>query len=117
MANLQGNDYFTAFGTWSIAWGTMTYYSLATWRAASSQEIVAGKASGFTANPDMAGTILGLHTKSAASLTVAGNGFILHPGSPLIGAGLDLTRFGLNPGSADYAGKQESTLHPNVGAQ
>jgi hypothetical protein len=117
MANLQGNDYFTAFGAWSVAWGATTYYSLAAWRAASSQEIVAGKASGSTANPDMAGTILGLRTKSVASMTAAGSGFILHPGSPLIGAGLDLARFGTNPGSVNYAGKQESTLHPNVGAQ
>jgi hypothetical protein len=117
MAVLQGNDYYSALGSWSVVWGQASYPDLSAWRTASSEETVGAQPSGFTVNPQLAGPVLGLQAK-LASQTSAGNGFTLRPGSPLAGAGLDLTSlFGLNPGSRDYSGKAVSTQHPNVGAQ
>jgi hypothetical protein len=115
-AELQGNDYFSAAGPWSVLWGPAVYGSLSSWRATSSEETVAGHASGFAVNPLMAGPVPDLQQNPAAPAG-AGDGFVLRPGSPLIGAGLDLASFGLAPGSANYAGKAVSARHPNVGAQ
>jgi UDPglucose 6-dehydrogenase len=116
-ATLQGNDYFSATGPWSLDWGPMSYTSLPAWRAASSQEIVAGRLSGFAVDPQLVGPVLGLQAK-LASQTTAGDGFALRPGSPLAGAGLDLASlFGLGPASLDYSGKAAPSQHPNVGAQ
>jgi hypothetical protein len=50
-AVLQGNDYFSTGGTWSIQWGPRTYGSLASWRAATSEEIVTGQKTGFYRQP------------------------------------------------------------------
>jgi len=117
VAALQGNDYFSASGPWSVDWGAKAYDSLASWRSATSQESVAGQKTGYTVNPDMTGPVLGLQAKAAASQPSAGNGFVLRAGSALLGAGLDPARFGLHAGSANYAGRKVSTQHPNVGAQ
>jgi hypothetical protein len=116
-AVLQGNDYFSATGPWNLDWGQASYASLPAWRAATSQEIVARRPSGFTTNPQLVDSAVGLQPKLATQ-TGVGNSFALRPGSPLAGAGLDLTSlFGLKPGSLDYSGKAMPTVHPNVGAQ
>jgi hypothetical protein len=117
VAALQGNDYFPASGPWSVDWGAKAYDSLASWRSATSQESVAGQKTGYTVNPDLTGPVLGLQAKAATSQPSAGNGFVLRTGSPLLDAGLDLARFGLRAGPANYAGRKVSTQHPNVGAQ
>ncbi len=114
---LQGNDYYSAAGHWSIEWGATAYHSLASWRTATSEETVAGQKTGGTVNPDLTGPVLGLQMDVATSQPGAGNGFVLRVGSPLLGAGLALARFGLKPGSVNYGEKQTSALHPNVGAQ
>jgi hypothetical protein len=112
---LQGNDYFSTAGTWAALWGNATYYSLAAWRAGTGQEMRAGKATGYAVSPGLAGQVLGLR------VTRAGGGrtrFQLRPGSPLVGAGLDLTRlFGVQPGPANYAGRAVTSTALNVGAQ
>ena len=41
MAELQGNDYFSAAGPWSVIWGPESYDSLSAWRAVSTEEMVA----------------------------------------------------------------------------
>jgi hypothetical protein len=98
-AVLQGNDYFSAAGPWAVSWGPTIYGSLPAWRAASAQELVAGRTSGFAVDPQLTAR------------------FALPPGSPLLGAGLDLAVFGLEPGSVNYAGRAVSARHPDVGAQ
>jgi hypothetical protein len=114
---LQGNDYFSTGRTWSIQWGPKTYGSLASWRAATSEEVVAGQKTGFTVNPEMIGPVQGLSAEVAAGQSSAGNGFVLRAGSPLLSKGLDLVGLGLGPGSLNFAGKRQPALHPNVGAQ
>ena len=59
-AVLQGNDYYSATGPWSIEWGATAYHSLASWRTATSEETVAGQKTGGTVNPDLTGPVLGL---------------------------------------------------------
>lgn len=117
LASLQGNDYFTAFGPWSITWGPASYDSLTEWRTASSEETVAGHAAGFTVDPETVGPVVGVQAKLAANAVAAGRGFALRAGSPLIGAGLNL---GVRPVGAEqatnYAGQPVSAGHPNVGA-
>ena len=98
-AVLQGNDYFSAGAAWAVAWGPASYASLPAWRAASAQEMVAGRTSGFAVDPRLTAR------------------FALPPGSPLLGAGLDLAVFGLEPRSVNYAGRAVSARHPDVGAQ
>lgn len=116
VASLQGNDYFSASGPWAVDWGVKAYNSLASWRAATSQETVAGQKTGYTVNPDLTGPVLGLQVKAATSQPGTGNAFVLRAGSPLLGAGLDLTRFGIRAGPSDYTGKKISAQHPNIGA-
>jgi hypothetical protein len=116
MAELQGNDYFTALGPWSVTWGSVSYGSLSAWRAASSEEIVAGRASGFSVNPYMTGPVLGLHERVAGQIG-EGKGFILSIQSRLVGAGLNLDRVGLKQILSNFAGRVESGRHPDVGAQ
>lgn len=98
-AVLQGNDYFSASGPWAVSWGPTIYGSLPAWRAASAQEMVADRTSGFAVDPRLTAR------------------FALPPGSPLLGAGLDLAGFGLEPGTVNYAGRTVSARHPDVGAQ
>ena len=98
-AVLQGNDYFSTVGPWAVSWGPTIYGSLLAWRAASAQETVAGRTSGFAVDPRLTAR------------------FALPPGSPLLGAGLDLAVFGLEPGPVNYAGRTVSARHPDVGAQ
>ena len=116
-ALLQGNDYAAAVPDWSVLWGPTTYTSLATWRSATGQEIVAGRPAGFTADPRLAGPFLGLRSGAPGSAGLA-RGFVLRPGSPLIGAGLDLSRlFGGPPGLRYFSGALIPARHPDIGAQ
>ncbi len=116
MAELQGNDYFSAAGPWSVTWGPESYDSLPTWRMISTEEMVAGRPSGFAVDPRLTGPVLNLQDKLAGQGSAADR-FILSPGSPLVGAGLDLASLGMSPGPTNFAGKAESLQHPNVGAQ
>ena len=116
MAELQGNDYFSAVGPWSVTWGPESYDSLSAWRAISTEEMVGGRPSGFAVDPRLTGPVLNLPDKLAGQGS-AGDRFILRLGSPLLGAGLDLASLGMDPGPTNFAGKAESLQHPNVGAQ
>jgi hypothetical protein len=115
-ANLEGNDYFIAFGPWSITWGSASYGSLAEWRSASSEETAAGHASGFTVDPETVGPVVDIQSKLAANDATAGRGFAMRAGSALIGAGLKLTDLHVSPEQTNYAGEQVSASNPNVGA-
>jgi hypothetical protein len=105
---LAGNDYVVPAGTWTVRWGTAVYYSRATWRAATAEEVVRGRPTGLDVLP------LFVHPGLAQS----GAGFALRRASKLRGAGLDLVRlFGVRPGTITYGGQPYRTGRPNVGAQ
>jgi len=112
---LQGNDYFSVLGPWQVIWGQTTYDSLQEWRAGTSQETMNGQPTGLDVNPEMVGPVLGLSLTSPETPGAAA-GFAPRPGSPLAGAGLDLTSLGLQPASAGYTGKAQSVQHPDIGA-
>ena len=116
VAELQGNDYFSAVGPWSVTWGPESYQSLSAWRAISTEEMAAGRSSGFAVDPRLTGPVLNLQDKLAGQGSAADR-FILRLGSPLLGAGLDLASLGMNPRPTSFAGKAQSLRHPNVGAQ
>jgi hypothetical protein len=112
---LQGNDYYPAAGTWKIAWGGTTYYSLSRFRSATHQEELAGTATGFATSPQLTGPVLGLTVTAPGD---GGSGFTLESTSPLLHEGLDLLAlFGINPGPVDYSGSPVTSSTLNVGAQ
>ena len=117
LASLQGNDYFTAFGPWSVTWGSASYNSLTQWRSASSEETVAGRAAGFTVDPETVGPVVGVQAKLAADGVAAARGFALRTGSALLGTGLNLASSPGGSGRAtNYVGQPVSAAHPDVGA-
>lgn len=112
---LQGNDYFSSRGQWSVWWGNASYYSLAAWQTATGQETRRAGATGYAVDPEFAGPLPGTPVTRPGN---GGNGFRLRPGSPLARAGLNLAHeYRLHSGLADYAGHPVSAGAPNVGAQ
>lgn len=112
---LQGNDYFSVLGPWQVIWGQTIYSSLQDWRAGTSQETANGQPTGLAVNPEMVGPVLGLSVNSPMAPAAAA-GFALRPGSPLIGAGLDLTALGIHPATTDYTGHTQPVKDPDIGA-
>ena len=93
---LQDNDYWTGQTTsTAIGWGSSTYQTLAAFRSATGEEKLGSTATGFAVNPG---------TSPSGSAPTSTANFILLPTSPLIGAGLNLSALGINPGSTDYYG-------------
>lgn len=113
---LQGNDYYDAQGPWTVVSSGNVYYSLGSWRAATSEEVANGRPVGFAVDPDLVGPLIGLHAKSPGSSTVTED-FALNSGSPLAGTGLDLSSAGMTPAATNFAGKPQSVRHPDVGAE
>jgi hypothetical protein len=112
---LQGNDYYSAAGTWKIRWGSTTYYSLRGFRSGTQQEKLSGSATGFAKSPQLTGPVLGLIVTDPGG---GGSGFMLSSTSPLLDKGLDLLAlFGINPGPVDYSGYSVTSSTLNVGAQ
>ncbi|MEU8643450.1 MULTISPECIES: right-handed parallel beta-helix repeat-containing protein [unclassified Streptomyces] len=104
---LQGNLYDTPRGQWTVDWGKDRFTDLASWRAATGQERVRGKAVGITADPCFAGGRL-------PEITAPGDAHRLTPGCPR--DGLDLRElFGTDPGAADHFGRQVGNP-PAIGA-
>ena len=116
-AMLQGNDYFTTAPRWQLLWGLgSSYASLRSWRAATGQERVGGRATGLAVNPRLAGPVLGLASTSATN-TGKGAGFVPLSGSPVVRAGLDLRRlFHMSPGRVGFSGRPLPAVEPNIGA-
>ena len=96
---LEGNCYWSPAGALVLDWDGTRYRTLAAWRAATGQEqLAAGRATGFCADPGPAGQ---------------------GPGPALVGAGLSLSaEFGLNPGPHDFFGNPTPRpgVRGNVGA-
>jgi hypothetical protein len=116
-ALLQGNDYYAPAPDWSVFWGKATYTSLQAWRLASGQETVKDHPVGLTANPELASPLLGLRARTPGDAHVAQR-FTPRPGSPLVGAGLDLSRlFRIDSGPYDFSGAFVAVRKPDIGAQ
>ncbi|MET9516847.1 right-handed parallel beta-helix repeat-containing protein [Streptomyces sp. NPDC002994] len=107
---LQGNNYSTAAGSWSIDWAARTYPDLDAWRTATGQERADGRPSGLSVGPCFAGGELpGIRSAEDASM-------IVPDCTALAGKGLDLRAlFGTDPGTVDYFGRTTGTPPP-VGA-
>jgi hypothetical protein len=116
-ALLQGNDYDTTAGAWTVAWGDVTYKTLADWRSATGQEQLRRRATGFAVDPDLEGPALSLHATSAGDPQI-GACFTLRPTSPLLRAGLGLLAlFGTRTGGVTFSGIHASGDDPDVGAE
>jgi len=100
----QGNDYWPSGSAFAIKWGSTTYSSLATWRAATSQEKMGASNTGLEAdpllnNPGNGGTIGNPLLLSQLSA------YKLRSNSSLINHGLDLLGlFGVSSGTRDFFG-------------
>ncbi|HEY3482842.1 MAG TPA: right-handed parallel beta-helix repeat-containing protein, partial [Streptomyces sp.] len=96
---LQGNDYVSAGGPWSVLWGHTTYRSLDAFRTGQQQERTGGKPTGLTADPCLAGGRVPAVTapKEAA--------LIVPTCDAVAGKGVDLRAlFGIDPGPTDWFG-------------
>lgn len=97
-----GNDYY-ASGTFAISWNSTSYSTFSAWQTATSQEKISGTNVGLTSNPSLqspgSGGTVGGYAPPAPTA------YELLTGSPMIGAGLNLsTQFSINPGTQDYYG-------------
>lgn len=95
---LQGNDYHST-GKWALQWGGKRYTTLAGWRAASRQEILAGEPTGSSEDPCL--------TDAKAPVTdLAGAGNLV-PRCVSELSGLHGPKaFGVDPGPVDYFGNR-----------
>lgn len=107
---LQGNNYRAPKGEWAVEWAGRTYFGLAAWRSATSQETADDHPTGLTARPCFTGGAL-------PDIRSAADARLLVPDcDALRGKGLDLRkRFGTDPGKTDYFGRTVGTPPP-IGA-
>jgi hypothetical protein len=99
----QGNGWWASGGKFAIRDGK-DFASLAAWREAKGQERLEGRDVGFSADPKMADPGKVEIPKTAADIARLA-AHRPQPGSPALGAGLDLKRlFGLDAGPRDFAG-------------
>ncbi len=92
------------------------FKSLAEWAAASGQETVDGKLAGLFADPALPRSGPAMLTNPADLHRLVE--YQLTPGSPAVGAGLDLRKlFGIDPGPVDFYGNPlPSVGPPSIGA-
>lgn len=109
-ALLQGNDYYSTSGRWTVRWGGKTYSSLAEWRSATGQEMTDGRKTGFETDPCFRGG-------KAPVIKKASDAELLVPVcDALADKGLDLrSMFGIDAGRQDYFGEALGRTPP-VGA-
>jgi hypothetical protein len=108
---MLGNDYWDSGGSLQILWGGVGYDTLASWRAASGQEVLNGEAVGFQVDPQLVGAGQGGtvgNTDKLYTLTA----YQLAKGSALRDHGLDLALLGITSGSHDFYG---SSIPQGVG--
>ncbi|MBN9111928.1 MAG: right-handed parallel beta-helix repeat-containing protein [Pseudonocardia sp.] len=89
-AVLAGNAYVADGVPWSVRWGGAVFGTPEAWRAATGQETEGGVPTGIVGDPLLPGPLVGL-TATAADDRAADAGFVPGAGSPLLGAGLDVT--------------------------
>ena len=113
---LEGNCYWTPNAALSIDWNGTTYSNLAAWRAATSQESLAGatRATGICADP-----LLTSNTTNPLTQRNTPTGYNPSRASAIIRAGLNLsTEFSINPGQYDFFGNPTPAAgtNGNIGA-
>jgi hypothetical protein len=102
----QGNDYWSAGGALNIA----GYASISAWRNATGQEMLDGQPVGYNVNPMLRDAGGGGSIDNWERLETGLSAYLLKSGSPMIGAGLNLSSFGIDPGSRDYYGDPISSV-------
>ena len=114
---LEGNCYWSPNAELALEWNGTRYQTLAAWRAATGQELLAGGArvTGFCADPSFsaAGPV------GQMPITQALTGYNPRRASAMVGSGLNLhAEFGINPGRHDFFGNPTPALgiNGNVGA-
>lgn len=110
---LDGNAYVADGVAWSLIWGPREYPALRGWSDATGQE---PGGTGLDADPELPGPLVDLDATVVDDLAALA-GFAPGAGSPLRGAGLDLTAV-LAPetGIADLSGAPVRVGAPDVGA-
>ena len=98
----EGNNYFAGSTAPTLLWGSTTYTGLATWRSATTQEMLSGVAVGSQIDPAFVspggGGTIG-NADQLGNLTA----YKLKATSPMVNTGLDLRqKFGTNVGPIDY---------------
>ncbi len=112
-AVFQGNAYWASGGSFSIDWDGSSVSSQGDWQALG-QEILNGEPVGFFRTPDYVGIGTGITLGSALDFSSL-NGYQVQSKSPLIGSGLPMEQFGVDPGLHDLFGT--SLLSPpDIGA-
>ncbi|MFB3879638.1 MAG: right-handed parallel beta-helix repeat-containing protein [Armatimonadota bacterium] len=105
---VAGNCYWSSGDPFLVTWGGDSYDDLNAWRAATGQERAAGKDTGVTADPLLGDPGHGGTFDNADKLDSLA-AYRPRPGSPLIGAGLNLRAlFGIDLGERDYNGSRLS---------
>jgi hypothetical protein len=107
----QGNDYWSATAPLRIQWQGTSYASLASWRSATSQEMLNGSPVGMNVDPGFQNPGKGVTVSPAyisaetrlSALSPAA-GYKLNSNSALLNAGLNLAQFGLTPAPTDFFG-------------
>jgi hypothetical protein len=111
---VQGNDYWTSGSAFNIKYGNKTYSTLSAFRSGAKQELLNGAAAGMNVNPLLtapgAGGTVG-NADQLATLTA----YVLQSSSPLIGAGLNLTSLGTDPGTSDFFGNPVPDVYGRYG--
>jgi hypothetical protein len=117
----QGNDYWNEGGPLAIAWNTLGttpahFGSLDQFRSATGQEARDGVATGLEVDPE-------LRDPGGAGTLGDGDpgtylaGYTLDRSSPLIGRGVELADYGIEPGCTDFFGNSLSgQVPPSIGA-
>ena len=105
---LQGNAWSGTSPTgtpgWRITWGSSSHSSLASWRGASGQEVLAGRPTGLSVDPGLVDPVTPLQVTSPLQRSGAA-GLSLRPTSALLGRGLDLAALtGVGIGPRDFFG-------------
>jgi hypothetical protein len=113
--NFIGNDYYTYGRQINITWNAINYASFSAWQTATGQEKISGSNVGLTSNPRI--YVPGGGFTNAGYVPANLMAYNLQSGSPMIGAGLNLTtQFSIDPGPTDYYGTSVSASSLPVGA-
>lgn len=103
---VAGNCYWSSGCPFIITWAGQSYHSLDAWRAATGQERAGAKDTGISADPLLGHPGHG-GTLDDADQLEALSAYRLRPGSPLIGAAVDLRAlYGIDVGKRDFRGNK-----------
>lgn len=101
----HGNNFWNSHkDEFEINWKGIKYYTLKSWQEATGQEMLNGKTTGFSVDPQLVNPGAGITVGDPKKLYTL-TGYELQEDSPLKGAALDLEKeFGIDPGKQDFFG-------------